>query len=313
MKSEKIWTIPYIDQPISFWKELDNEYGKYIDEVYFPLPSDIVSSGRPLQPNRHLNDFLKNCKFKLSILVNPIIFLQPLEEISGQVIDKLKKFSEEYNIHSLTVSNLKLAESIKNSIPDVKLNASVLMDIFSPNQIEMINDVFDVLVPSSRILRNLPALNLLKKSFKGTVRIIVNEGCLPNCIFRVQHFYEMGAKIAYPKSLCKEILDKKPWLRLTGSWILPQHIYLYEDVYDKLKLSGRVTLQNPDYYKEVLDAYIFRKKRLPSKIGGGPVCGKLSINIEDKFFKKTLYCDKECTKCSICKDKYQLFLKNKTF
>ncbi len=305
MVSEKIWSIPYIDQPVSFWYELSDQYEKYIDGVYFPLSLDSVSSGRPLQPAQHLNEFLRNAPFQLSILVNPIILSRPVAEISGIIIEKIKELYGEYNIHSVTVTNVMLAEKIKEGIPEIKLTASALMDIFSPNQLAMINDVFDVLVPSSRIVRNLPALSSLKKSFKGSIKIIVNEGCLPNCVFRIQHFYEMGAKIEYPKSLCAEILDQKPWLRLTGSWILPQHLHFYQGSYDKLKLAGRVTLQNPDYYKEVLDAYIFRKKRFPNKIGGGPASIKMSMHIADDFFKQILYCNKECNRCTICKERYE--------
>ncbi|HEX9971242.1 MAG TPA: hypothetical protein VGD14_04150 [bacterium] len=310
MISEKIWSIPYIDQPVSFWNELSEKYEKYIDEVYLPLPLDVVASGRPIQPTQHLNEFLKNTSFKLSILVNPIILSRPAEEISGMIIEKIKEFYGKYNVHSVTVTNVTLAEKIKKSIPEIMLTASVLMDIFSPNQLEMINGIFDILVPSSRILRNLPVLSSLKKSFKGSIKIIVNESCLPNCVFRTQHFYEMGTKMEYPESLCNEILDRNPWLRLTGSWILPQHIYLYNDVYDKLKLSGRVTLQNPDYYKEVLDAYVFHKKRFPNKIGGGPASVKMPMHIDDEFFKQILYCNKECNRCTVCQEKYEEFRKS---
>jgi collagenase-like PrtC family protease len=310
MTSEKIWSIPYIDQPVSFWQELADKFDNYIDEVYFPLHLDDVASGRPILPAQHLNEFLEKAPFQLSILVNPIILSRPVEEISGAIIESIKEFYGEYNIHSVTVANVALAEKIKESIPELMLTASVLMDIFSPNQLAMIDGIFDFLVPSSRIVRNLPALSSLKKSFKGSIKIIVNEGCLPNCVFRTQHFYEMGTKLEFPKSLCNEILEKKPWLRLTGSWILPQHLHFYHGSYDKLKLAGRVTLQNPDYYQEVFDAYVFRKKRFPNKIGGGPASIKLPMHIDDEFFKQTLYCDKECHRCTICQEKYEQFLKS---
>lgn len=307
MTSEKIWTIPYIDQPVSFWHELSDSYEQYIDEVYFPLPLDCVASGRPIQPARHLTEFLKKTPFQLSALVNPIILSRPVEELSGAIIEKIQELNGEYNFRSVTVTNVVLAEKIKESIPDIKLTASALMDIFAPNQLAMINGIFDVLVPSSRIVRNLPALSALKKSFHGEIKMIVNEGCLPNCVFRTQHFYEMGAKIEYPKSLCQEMLAHKPWLRLTGSWILPQQLHFYHGIFDKLKLAGRVTLQNPDYYREVFDAYVFRKKRFPNKIGGGPASVNLPIHIDDEFFRQILHCNKACHRCAICQEKYEEF------
>jgi len=276
-----------------------------IDEVYLPLPGRDIPSGRPEQPSRFVMDFLQNSPFPVSFLINPIVFNKPLEDLSGVITDKLKEMCDQYNVRSVTLSNLMLAQYIKNKIPELKLHASVLMDIFTPAQIVYINEVFDVLVPSSRIIRDLKALRALKHSFNGEVKLIVNEGCLPHCVLRNQHFYEMGCKTPFPKSLCKNILKEKPWLGLTGSWILPQHLPLYEDVFDKLKLSGRVTLQNPGYYNEVLKSYIFRKPRRPHKIGTGPVCSNLNFHIDDEFFKTLLNCDKVCHRCFVCEDYYE--------
>ena len=301
----KLWTIPYIDEPIQFWHKLKEDYSICIDEVYLPLPGGDTPSGRPEQSSRFVRDFLRDSPFPVSFLINPIVFDKPLEDISGEITDKLMEMCDQYNVRSVTLSNLMLAQYIKRRIPELKLHASVLMDIFTPAQIVYINEVFDVLVPSSRIIRDLKALRVLKNSFNGEVKLIVNEGCLPHCVLRNQHFYEMGCKTHYPKSLCKDKIKEKPWLGLTGSWMLPQHLHLYEDVFDKLKLSGRVTLQNPGYYNEVLKSYIFRNPRRPHKIGAGPVCRNLNFHIEDDFFETLLNCKKDCHRCYVCEEYYE--------
>lgn len=167
----------------------------------------------------------------------------------------------------------------------------------------MIKETFDVIVPSSRIMRQLKKLYILKKSFNGKIRLIVNEGCLPGCPYRIQHFYEMGNEVPYPKTLCQSIFKEKPWLRLTGSWVLPQHIHFYDGYYDELKLSGRVTLQNKDIYKNVLYSYIFRKELFPQQIGGGPACIHIKeFPITEQFYKYTLYCNHKCHSCTYCQD-----------
>jgi collagenase-like PrtC family protease len=308
MNEKSIWSIPYIDQPMQFWGKLKENFGDYIDEVYLPLPLDKFSSGRPEQPDRFVTEFLGKTPFKISFLINPIFFEKPVDEISESITGRLEEAFHRYNVKSVTVSNLMLAEYIKKHIPEIQLNASVVMDIFKPAQLCYINDVFDILVPSSRITRDIVSLQNLKDNFNGRIKLIVNEGCLPHCVFRIQHFFEMAGKTAYPKSLCTSVLDKDPWLRLTGSWILPQHINMYDGVYDKLKLSGRVTLQDPDYYTDVLSAYIYRKPRRPHKIGGGPVCAKLSMHIDDDFFNTILRCEKNCNTCTICREKYETYL-----
>ncbi|MFZ5516581.1 MAG: hypothetical protein ACOY90_08065 [Candidatus Zhuqueibacterota bacterium] len=305
MKRETIWVIPYIDQPLSFWKNLAEHYDRYIHEVYFPILMENVPSGRPMQPTHQLQEFLEASPFRLSVLINPVVFPRPVEEMTPAIIETLKNLCNSYRIQSVTLSNVTLAKNIRESIPRLRLTASVLMDIFSPNQLAMINGIFDTLVASSRIVRNLPALTLLRESFSGGIRLIVNEGCLPNCVFRTQHFYEMGSKLPYPQSLCLDMLSQKPWLRLTGSWILPQHLHLYNGLFDTLKLAGRVTLQNPSYYREVLDAYIFRSRRSPHRIGAGPASPRTPIEIGEEFFKQTLMCHKACHRCTVCEDYYR--------
>ena len=132
---------------------------------------------------------------------------------------------------------------------------------------------------------------------------MVNESCLTSCVLRTQHFYEMSnPDIAYPGSLCKNLLDQKPWLRLTGGWILPQHLFLFNGLYDEIKLSGRVSLQQPDLYFKVFDSFLHEKKLLPNEIGGGPASVNLPVDIGVEFYKYTLECKKNCATCSICAD-----------
>ena len=53
------WSVPYIDQPLDFWEALQNDYGPFIADVYFPLPGHIMGSGRPPQPDSHTDTFLR--------------------------------------------------------------------------------------------------------------------------------------------------------------------------------------------------------------------------------------------------------------
>jgi hypothetical protein len=304
-QESSIWNIPYIDQPVVFWEKVKDRYGRFIKEVYVPVSDSILPSGRPVQPSRFLNDFMEYRLFNINILINPVVLMQPAEKIAATVTDNLKKLYDSYAITSCTLTNITLAERIKHALPDMKITASVLMDISGQGQLSLIGDIFDTIVPSSRILRNLPTLQTIRKSFRGRIRLIVNEGCLPGCPFRTQHFFEMGSKLDYPESLCKNILAKNPWLRLTGSWILPQHLYMFNGLYDELKISGRVTLQNSNKFMKILGAYISRKNLQPHEIGGGPASLLLPLNITDAFYKSTLTCSHQCYGCNICEDYYK--------
>ncbi len=92
---------------------------------------------------------------------------------------------------------------------------------------------------------------------------------------------------------------------MTGGWILPQHILFYDGLYDELKLSGRVTLQNPDHYAKVLDSYVKGTDLMPNEIGGGPASAVKDIHISRDFFSTLLKCDLQCQNCGICENYYQ--------
>ncbi|MBN1542628.1 radical SAM protein [candidate division KSB1 bacterium] len=299
------WLIPYIDQPPAFWQDLAAEFSPSIRAVYFPIDAKMIGSGRPPQPNKHLQSLLEKRLFKHSLLINPVTMPGPVESIAPAIIDHIAHLHERFGIDDVTFTSLQLAALVKEALPQLKLTASTLMDIAAANQLPMLEGICDAVVPASRIMRNLPALQQLHRSFSGRIRMIVNEACLPGCPYRIQHFYEMSRGRPFPKSLCQELLREKPWLRLTGAWVLPQHLHLFTGIYDELKLAGRVTLQNPQTYRRVLKVYITRQPLMPHEIGGGPASVLQPMIIEEDFYLKTLHCGGQCAGCDICPQYYE--------
>ncbi|MGQ9598775.1 MAG: hypothetical protein ACUVWZ_05105 [Anaerolineae bacterium] len=301
------WVIPYVDQELDFWIEIRNQFGDQIREVYFPMPGRQFASGRSPQPQQFLVDFLRHAPLPKSVLLNPILLDQPVEEVAPSAIAALRHLREEFGIQSVTIANLSLACRIREVWPDLFITASVLMGISTPLQVLMVRDGVDAISPDTRVLRDLAALKRLRAAFSGEVRLLVNEACLPGCPFRIQHFYEMGYGSHYPQSLCQELLAQHPWLRLTGAWVLPRHLKFYDGLYDSLKLAGRVTLRDPDRYFAVLGAYIRCEPILPTDIGGGPASPPDGVDASDEWFNFVLHCDKRCDICSVCRDYYAQF------
>jgi hypothetical protein len=91
-------------------------------------------------------------------------------------------------------------------------------------------------------------------------------------------------------------------MRLTGAWVLPQHLHLYDGLYDELKLAGRVTLRDPADYRRVLGAYVHRRSLSPEAIGGGPAAVTQPMEITEDFYAETLQCGRQCHTCTICRD-----------
>ncbi len=295
------FSIPYINQPIKFWEEIKQSFGLEIKEVYFPISNNLVGTGRPFQPDSFLKNFLASQILPVSVLVNPVVLPDQYQNLQKKLLKGIENYISKYNLRGITVCNLELARDIKKYFPQIELTASTLMEISTEQQILMIEDLFDVLVPATKVIRDLNILRKLKKGFHGRIKLIVNESCLPSCVYRTQHFYEMSnPEISYPRSLCITFLAEKPWLRLTGSWILPQHLHFIDGLYDELKLAGRVSLSKPEHYIDVLSAYINQRHIRPNEIGGGPAAVCYPLDVEAEFYKTTLKCDKNCLKCSIC-------------
>lgn len=302
MPAKQAVAIPYIDQPVEFWYHVAESFGEHIAEVYFPLPVEVIASGRPVLPGSHMSEFLRFAPVAKAALLNPVSLPGPVEDVAPGVLDYLASLADRFGIDSVTVSHLGLAMEVRQRFPKFQITASVLMDIAKPNQAMLLDGVCDVLVPATRVMRNLRALRRLRNTFRGKVRLLVNESCLQECPYRVQHFQEMAYGSGEPRSLCEETLRQEPWMRLTGAWVLPQHLHLFDGVFDELKLAGRVTLRDPDKYMRVLDGYIHRRHLLPHEIGGGPASMQGPVEIEEEFYRKTLVCDLDCDRCNVCRD-----------
>jgi hypothetical protein len=299
------WVIPYVDQDLDLWEEIQARYGREVKEVYFPVSGGQIATGRGLQPERFLVEFLRRTPLSKAVLVNPIVLPRAVEEMAPDILLTLQWLWDEFGVRSVTVTHPTLARIVKERLPDWHVTASVLMGIATPAQAWLVQDCVDAITVDSRLVRDRDGLRRLRSDFAGEIRMIVNEACLPGCIFRTQHFYEMGYNDGFPKSLCQAVLDERPWLRLTGAWVLPRHLAFYDGLYDSLKLAGRVTLRDPDRYLTVLKAYVNREPILPRDIGGGPASPTEAIDVSDEWFEFVLHCDKRCNACSVCLEQYK--------
>jgi hypothetical protein len=305
------WVVPYVDQPLEFWTEIQYRFGAQIREVYLPIPGGQFATGRSPQPDRFLLSFLRHASLPKSVLVNPIVLSRPADTLAPDIVSALRRLRDDSGVQGVTVTNLALARAIKEALPELYVVASVLMGIISPLQALIVGDWVDAISPDTRLVRDLAGLKHLRSAYHGRIRLLVNEACIPGCPFRTQHFFEMGYGDLFPRSLCDHMLEQRPWLRLTGAWILPRHLRYLDGLYDELKLAGRVTLRDPERYLAVLGAYVHREAILPADIGGGPASPPEGLSISDGWFEQVLHCDKRCDDCSVCRAYYQHVHRNR--
>ena len=298
-------SLPYIDQPPEFWQRVGAAFGAYVQEIYFPMSNHVVPSGRPVQSETNLIRFLEQGGLPKAVLVNPVVLPRPLEEAGDLIMNELYTLNRYYGIDRVTITNLRLGRLIRQELPQFRINASVLMGIRSPEQLVYLGDDVDEITLDTAILRHKGLLQQMRQGWNKSIKLIVNEGCLPGCPLRTQHFYEMSCESILPGSLCREMLEESPWLRLKSAWILPQHLHLLHGLYDVVKLAGRVTLQEPGKYFRVVRAYLEESELPAHDIGSGPA-GMLSpMPISSEFYETTLNCDKQCRRCHYCQDYYE--------
>jgi hypothetical protein len=111
----------------------------------------------------------------------------------------------------------------------------------------------------------------------------------------------MAFAAGLPQSLCSDLLARQPWLRLTGAWVLPQHLHWFDPLADEYKLAGRATLHTPADYFRVLDAYVYRTALRPNQVGGGPASVLTPEVIPDAWYQRTLTCGQHCHECDLCR------------
>jgi len=302
--------LPYIDQPGAFWERVAAAVAPDRVTVYFPLSGvsaecAAIGSGRPQQPSAHLGALLASEHVERSVLINPIVHAGPADSAFARIEPTLRRLTVEADIAEVVLASVDLARRVRTAFPALSLSASTLLDVATPLQLVYLEGLFDTLTPSDRAMRDPAALRALGEAFPGRIRLMVNEGCLPGCVYRVQHFYEMSSAEAFPASLCTGLLGREPWLALTGAWILPQHLDLFDGLCDELKLDGRVTLRDPERYLRLVCAYARREALELAEIGGGPVTGVPVPPITRAFFQHTLACDRRCATCGYCRSYYE--------
>ncbi len=304
------WVLPYIDQPGAFWERVADVVAPDRVTVYFPLSAvsaeyATIGSGRPPQPSAHLGALLASEHVERSVLINPIVHAGSADSAFASIEPALRRLTEEADIAEVVLASVGLARRMRAAFPALSLSASTLLEIATPLQVVYLEGLFDTLTPSDRAMRDPVALRALGEAFSGRIRLMMNEGCLPGCVYRVQHFYEMASAEAFPASLRAGLLAREPWLALTGAWALPQHLDLFDGLYDELKLDGRVTLRDPERYLRVVRAYARREPLELAEIGGGPVTGVPVPPITREFFAHTLACDRRCATCGYCRSYYE--------
>ena len=172
-------------------------------------------------------------------------------ESVGQTVDF---FQSGFTLKAVTTTSPLIARFIKDNFDGIDVRASVNMSIGSVEGFDYVKDYFDSFYAARELNRDFEALYKVKKwCDENGKRLygLANSGCLNNCSAHVFHDNLVAHESEIAKmdngysfeGICKQYLSKEEnrhALIDNTSFIRPEDVYLYEEIFGSLKLANRV-------------------------------------------------------------------------
>jgi len=216
---------------------------------------------------------------------------------------------------SIVVTNPYYIKRIKREIKDIRIESSVNCYLKTVEHALYLKDLgIDVLTIDRDINRNIALIKEIKDRTNLKIKLMLNEGCLRNCPFRVMHYNylshhgNVSQKIPdsiFPDRFCLDIYLMNPLKVFRTPFIPPDALSYYESFIDYYKLSTRVFSNNR--IETCIKAYInqsFNGNLLEILDSPGLLFFEyIDYNAlrKSNFFEKMLGCTDECSNCGYCK------------
>lgn len=243
-------------------------------------------------------------------------------EFYNKIGDTVDELAEAYGLSAVTTTSPLIARFIKENFRGIEVRASVNMEIGTLEGLDYLKDNFDSFYLKREYNRDLSrikaARNWCDQNGKGLYGL-ANSGCLNFCSAHVFHdnIVAHEAEIAEMdngydfKGQCHSYLEnpekREEWLRITN-FIRPEDVYLYEGLFDGLKLATRVSRAAPTIVRAYCGGSFSGPLHTLLEPNHGGIFGGAvveNINIPRGFAERVLNCDKNCTQCGFCKEAQQ--------
>ncbi len=307
------------------------DYRRRVAEVYFAWP-DMASGRAPLAVQRGYTDWTARPRLEadlrafremglgLNLLFNSNCYdgravSRWLHRRAVSVLDYLDALIG--GVEVVTTTSPFLARAVKAHAPDVEVRASVNMRIDTPQAMEYVADLFDSYYLRREHNRDLEYVRRMKRWAEARgkgLHVLVNSGCLAFCSGQtfhdnlVAHEQEVDETDNMPDWLphtCwRYIRDRRHWpALLQASWVRPEDLHHYEDLFDQVKLATRMH----DRPRMVLHAYCEGQHRGNLldlfEPGYSPALAPHVIandRFPEDWFPRTATCGRRCETCDYC-------------
>lgn len=301
---------------------------QHIESVYFPIPKKYLGSGRMIdEPHTHESDIKQLMQRCNELGIKPFLLLNSTL-VSASNFEKTLKYVktlyEKNGLRYVIVTDPYLMTLMKKNFKDIFIEASTLCRIKNIEEAKYFKELgVDRITSDREIIRDLKTLKSISKILP--IKVLSNEGCMKNCIYKYSHynmlssknldepFFAFGQSIADRRkmydemdSMCVLSMQKHPYKFFSSPFIRPEDLKKYEGITNVFKLSTRnfETLR----IQKVLEAYINQKYsgNLVDLLNTSYIERIFEYIDNDalnkvKFFETLASCDDNCNKCGFCK------------
>lgn len=318
------FSIPYNNR-FETLRKLSENYGEGIEDneiekIYLSPPTEVFGTGRHLNEisTEHIEkviDFCHENGYKVSLAMNStcegVDFYR--KTFASKVLNFLERMID-YGLDSIIVANPLYIQMIRKEFEDIQITASACASINSFEMASYYDELgADILTPVD-INRDLETLENIKKHTNLKLELMVNEGCLWHCPFRLVHRNltshlsqgEGEDSLDFPSTACVIERMKNPANYLKSEWIRPEDLTYYTEITDHFKIVGRT--KSSEWINKVTGYYlnenfdgnlvkILASTLLKNLELTGP---KIDNKELEGFIERVLECEKNCFECDYC-------------
>ncbi len=241
-----------------------------IEGIYLSAPQDIFGSGRDVKKINpdHIRKVIKFCKkysYKVDLAFNSTC--EGLDWYNVTFISRTLNFIKKMRkigVNGAIFSNPLYIQKTKKEFKDMEIIASAFCCIDSLEKAKYYENLGATTIVPNDINRDF---NMLKKIKEGTnlkIRLMVNEGCLWKCPYRIVHnnytsHLSRSSEdfIDFASEICIRERARNPSTILKSGWIRPEDLKKYKKITDYFKIVGR-TMPN-EWIKDVVRFYLNEK------------------------------------------------------
>jgi collagenase-like PrtC family protease len=243
---------------------LQEETGR-VHEVYGSLSRSVIGSGRPARrlaqqggsPSfADLRRFVQRAHgsgIRVNYLLNSAVLNHAEYTRAGheRILGYVGEIAET-GVDMVTIAVPYLIELVRTHFPELPVSVSVICEVDSTNSLRLFERYGVQRVQlSEESNRDLPLLELLTKTARSELSLVVNNGCLRFCAYRSYHntLCSQGSQsdkpdhgyIDYPLLKCSAVRALDPVEILRSPWIRPEDLPYYEQRFgiELFKIAGR--------------------------------------------------------------------------